>query len=100
MKPLPRWLKFVMLAVGLLLVVVFAVLVGLGWYVKKQMLDSGGKLPASMAAYDVRHYDLAVRVDPDTRSIEGRSTATVEVVSPLSSFEINLDGRLQVSAVD
>jgi len=100
MKPLPRWLKFLMLGIGLLLVVVFALLIGLGWYVKKQMLDSGGKLPASMAAYDVRHYDLAVQVDPDSRSIEGVNTVTVEVLAPLSAFEIHLDGRLQVATVE
>jgi len=89
-----------MLGVGVLLVVVFALLVGLGWYVKKQMLDSGGKLPAPMAAYDVRHYDLAVQVDPDTQSIEGVNTVTVQVLEPLSAFEIHLDGRMQVATVE
>ncbi len=100
MKPLPRWLKFLMLGVGFLLVAVFALLVGLGWYVKKQMLDSGGELPASMAAYDVRHYDLAVEVDPETKSIEGVSTVTAEIVAPLSKFEIHLDDRMEVAEVD
>jgi aminopeptidase N len=89
-----------MLGVGFLLVAVFALLIGLGWYVKKQMLPSGGKLPASMAAYDVRHYDLAVAVDPDTRSIEGVNVVTVEVLAPLSEFEIHLDDRLRVAAVE
>ncbi len=100
MKPLPRWLKIVMLAVGFLLVTVFALLIGLGWYVKRQMLPSGGKLSATMAAYDVRHYDLAVAVDPPTRSIEGVNTATVEVVAPVAVFEINLDDRMEVSVVE
>ncbi|MCJ7754138.1 MAG: hypothetical protein MUP13_06215, partial [Thermoanaerobaculales bacterium] len=100
MKPLPRWLKIIMLAVGFLLVAVFALLIGLGWYVKRQMLPSGGKLPASMAAYDVRHYDLAVVVDPPTKTIEGVNTVTVEVLAPVSAFEINLDDRMQVATVE
>ncbi len=100
MKPLPRWLKFLMLGVGFLLMAVFALLIGLGWYVKRQMLPSGGELPASMAAYDVRHYDLAVQVEPDTQSIEGVNTATVEVLAPLSKFEIHLDNRMEVAVVE
>lgn len=100
MKPLPRWLKILMLAVGFLLVAVFALLIGLGWYVKRQMLPSGGKLPASMAAYDVRHYDLAVAVDPPTKTIEGVNSVTVEVLAPVSVFEINLADRMQVATVE
>ena len=100
MKTLPRWLKILMLAVGFLLVAVFVLLIGLGWYVKRQMLPSGGELPASMAAYDVRHYDLAVAVDPPTKTIAGVNTVTVAVVAPVSVFEINLDDRMQVAKVE
>jgi aminopeptidase N len=99
MKSLPRWLKFVMLGVGFVLVAIFVVLLVLGWYVKRQILPSGGKLPATMAAYDVRHYDLAVAVDPATKSVRGVNTVTAEVVAPISVFEINLDDRMQVTSV-
>jgi aminopeptidase N len=99
MKPLPRWLKFVMLGVGFVLVALFVVLLVLGWYVKRQFLPSGGKLPATMAAYDVRHYDLAVAVDPATKSVRGANTVTAEVVAPTAVFEINLDDRMQVTSV-
>ena len=77
----------------------FALLIGLGWYVKGQMPGSGGRLPASMAAYDVRHYGLTVRVDPTERRIDGHNTVTVEVREPTEIFEINLDGRLEVVSV-
>ena len=98
-KNLPRWLKIgCLVLVGLLLVLVL-VLLGLGWYVKHQMLASGGPLSESMAAYDVRHYRIEVAVDPEARTIGGVTTVRLVVVNPSSSFEINLDGRLHVSEV-
>jgi aminopeptidase N len=96
---LPRWLKISFLVVAGLMVGFLALLTGLGWYVRHQMLDSGGVLPESMAAYDVRHYDLEVRVDPENRRIDGRNTVTVQVLEPLSEFEIDLDKRLKVESV-
>ena len=96
---LPRWLKILGAAVVVLLIASLAVLISLGWYVKRQVQSSGGKLPASMASYDVRHYDLAVRVDPDERRIAGLNTVTVEVEKPIHVFEIHLDDRLEVKSV-
>jgi aminopeptidase N len=95
----PRWFKIGGIVVGIVLVAILAILIGLGWYVKNQMLDSGGKLPPSMAAYDVRHYDLSVQVFPAGQQIEGRSTVTVEVIDALETFVINLDDRLDVASV-
>jgi aminopeptidase N len=95
----PRWLKILSISVAILLVSILALLISLGWYVKRQMLESGGRLPASMAAYDVRHYDLDVRVEPADRQIEGTTTVTVEVLEPIDIFEINLDTRLEVVSV-
>jgi len=96
---IPRWLKISCLVVAGLMVGMLALLIGLGWYVKHQMLDSGGVLPASMAAYDVRHYDLEIAVNPAERRIDGRNTVTVEVLQPLTEFEIHLDKRLNVESV-
>ncbi|MCG6947381.1 MAG: M1 family metallopeptidase [Acidobacteria bacterium] len=98
-KGFPRWLKILSLVTAILLVAILALLIGTGWYVKHQMLDSGGKLLPSMAAYDVRHYDLAVRVEPNERRISGVNTISVVVLEPIGTFEINLDGRLKVSDV-
>ncbi len=92
----PRWLKILSISVAVVLVGFLALLISLGWYVKRQMLESGGGLPASMAAYDVRHYDLAVQVDPIEQWIDGQSTVTVIALEPVEVFEINLDGRLEV----
>jgi len=98
-KGFTRWLKILSAAAAIFLVAFLALLIGLGWYVKRQILESGGGLPASMAAYDVRHYDLAVQVDPSEKRINGSLTVTVEVVEPVDAFEINLDHRLEVTSV-
>ncbi len=96
---IPRWFKIISIALAIFLVAILAGLIGLGWYVKNQMLDSGGKLPASMAAYDIRHFDLEVEVFPADRRIEGRNTVTVATLDDLSRFEINLDDRLELESV-
>jgi len=96
---IPRWLKIVSIVLAMLLVAILAFLIGVGWYIKNQMLDSGGELPASKAAYDVRHFDLAVQVFPDEQRISGSNTITIETVSELGRFEINLDNHLEVESV-
>ena len=92
----PRWLRIAALVLAGLLVAILGVLIAVGWYVKRQIGDSGGALPPAMAAYDVRRYELAVRVDPAARRIEGRSTVAVAAVATLREFAIHLDGRLAV----
>jgi aminopeptidase N len=96
---IPRWFKIISIALAIFLVAILAGLIGLGWYVKNQMLDSGGKLPASMAAYDIRHFDLEVEVFPADKRIQGRNTVTVATLDDLSRFEINLDDRLELESV-
>ena len=97
---IPRWVKILGIAVAILLVAFLALLTGLGWYVKNQMLDSGGRLAPAMAAYDIRHYDLAVRVDPENRRIEGSNTITALTLGELQNFEIHLDDRLEVKMTE
>ncbi len=99
MRKFPRWLKILGIVVAMLLIAMLAVLIGMGWYVKNQMLDSGGEISPEMAAYDVRHYDLSVGIDPETQQIDGSNTMTVEAVAKLTRFEINLDNRLEVESV-
>jgi aminopeptidase N len=95
----PRWLKAPSFVATFLLVAVLALLIGLGWYATRRVLEPAGRLPASMAAYDVRHYDLAVQVDPAERRIDGRTTVTVKVLEAIEVFEIHLDDRLVVVSV-
>ena len=70
------------------------------WF-RSQMLDSGGPLRPLQAAYDVRRIDLALRIDPERRRLEGRGTTTVvalESLAPLTTFEIQLDSRFRVTS--
>ena len=99
MARLPLWLKAVLLAIPGLLLVAGFVLVAVGWYVKGQMQGSGGVLPPSMAAYDVRRYALDVTVDPERERIRGSNRISVEVVADSGIFEIHLDDRLEVHGV-
>ncbi len=57
---------------------------------------SGGALRAAEAAYDVRRYNLVLRVFPEVRRIVGRNRATVEVRAGLDRFELDLVDRFAV----
>ena len=95
----PFWLKALLLTIPAILLMVFLVLIAIGWYVKSQMNDSGGELRPLMAAYDVRYYALELTVEPETRSIRGVNRVTVETVAAVDRFEIHLDDRLEVASI-
>lgn len=99
MSRFPLWLKAVLLAIPGVLLIVFLVLIALGWYIQEQQGSSGGVLRPAMASYDVRHYALDIAVDPVAKSIIGTNTVSVDVVEATSFFEIHLDDRLTVGSV-
>ncbi|MDG6106779.1 M1 family metallopeptidase [Dactylosporangium aurantiacum] len=45
---------------------------------------------AGNGGYDVRHYDLAVRYQPDTRHLDGHATITATATQSLSRFNLDL----------
>ncbi|TXS95159.1 M1 family metallopeptidase [Parahaliea aestuarii] len=58
-----------------------------------------GKPPSSVQqAFDVRHYALSVRIQPESRSIEGTLDLTFRAIEPLSAIELDLDPDLTVHA--
>ena len=61
--------------------------------------ESGGVLMAEQAAYDVKHYDLALSVDPQAQTISGVLTARALIVKPLDNFVLDLDYPFTVSKV-
>ncbi len=61
---------------------------------------SGLPLPAEQAAYDVLHYDLALRVDPEERSIEGRLVMRARLLEPVPALVLDLDPGLEVQDVE
>lgn len=97
---LPRWVKILTVVVVVVILLIAAGRFGIDWYVRSQMLDSGGPLSPAMAAYDVRHYHIEIEVMPESKTIDGRTTVAVETITPLDVFEINLDDRLKVAEVD
>lgn len=60
---------------------------------------SGGPLMPEQAAYDVKYYDLALRVDPDAKTIRGALTVTARVVKRIEWFVLDLDEPLAVDSV-
>lgn len=62
-------------------------------------LDSGTPMPHEQACFDVEHYDLALKVDPKTKSIAGSLTMRARVVSKSSSILLDLDELLNVTTV-
>ena len=61
--------------------------------------EAGGPLIPEQAAYDARHYDLNLAIDPDRRTISGTVTVKAKVLSPLTQFVLDLDLALKVSSV-
>nr|MBA3784451.1 hypothetical protein [Acidobacteriota bacterium] len=61
---------------------------------------SGGVLMPEQAAYDVKSYDLAVRVNPQEQSIKGVLTAKALIVKPIDKFVLDLDMPFTIESVD
>lgn len=95
----PLWLKVVLASIIIVAMAIGVGLLTIRWYVKTQMLHSGGQLSPAMAAYDVQHYGIQIEVMPKTKSIKGETKATVRTLASIQNFEINLDDRLGISRV-
>lgn len=61
--------------------------------------ESGGPLLPEQAAYDIKSYDLDLRIDPSTQSINGALTAEAKIIHPTEWFVLDLDTPLTVSSV-
>ena len=61
--------------------------------------SSGGELLPEEAAYDVRWYDLRLRVDPDARTIDGTLTMTAVLVAASDAIVFDLGDELELRAV-
>ncbi|MFN2510484.1 MAG: M1 family metallopeptidase [Pyrinomonadaceae bacterium] len=61
--------------------------------------DSGGPLMPEQAAYDIKSYDLDLRINPTEQSIKGVMTAQALIVHPTAWFVLDLDPPLTVDSV-
>ena len=62
-------------------------------------LGSGGPLLPEQAAYDIKDYDLDLRINPGDQSIKGTLTAHAQIVAPTRWFVLDLDTPLTVDSV-
>ncbi|WP_412061710.1 M1 family metallopeptidase [Rubrivirga sp. IMCC45206] len=62
--------------------------------------DSGLPLEPEQAAFDATYYDLAVAVDPETRTIDGTLVMEARVVQPTAAILLDLDAPLAVTSVE
>ena len=60
---------------------------------------SGGALRLEQAAYDVKSYDVAIKVDPAAKALSGTTAMDATVVIPTASVLLDLDARFTVSKV-
>ena len=61
--------------------------------------ESGGPLLYEQAAFDVTHYDLTLRINPDEQSIKGAVIVEASIVHPTRWFVLDLDTALAIDAV-
>lgn len=62
--------------------------------------NSGGELMPEQAAFDVKYYDLKLKVDPDNQAIEGTLRVQAEVLNPMTTLVLQLDNLLKISAIN
>lgn len=61
--------------------------------------DTGGPLMPEQAAFDVQSYDVAVKVDPKTKSISGTTVMTAKMLTPTDTIVLDLDTPYRVDRV-
>lgn len=61
--------------------------------------DTGGELLPAQEAYDVQHYDLTLKIEPESKSIDGVLQVRAKVLQSIDTFVLNLDPLLQVRKI-
>src|SRR5688500_5375757 len=61
--------------------------------------ETGGPLQPEQAAFDVQSYDVALKVDPKTKTISGTTVMIARVVTPTDSILLHLDTPYKVEKV-
>jgi aminopeptidase N len=58
-----------------------------------------GSITPERAWWDLKHYDLTIKIDPSTKSIKGSNKITYEVISEATVLQIDLQEPLKITAV-
>lgn len=84
-------------------IVIFLLLLALNSFAQRELgnrpTDTGGVVPYEQAAYDVKKYDISIKVNPTEKSISGVTIITANIVQPINVFVLDLDTPLNVSDV-
>lgn len=58
-----------------------------------------GSITPERAWWDLKHYDLTVKIDPNTKSIKGSNKITYEVLSNAKVLQIDLQEPLKITSI-
>jgi len=61
--------------------------------------DSGGPLTPEWAAYDIKFYNINLNINPDKQTIIGWVGVTVEAVTNMKEFVLDLDDRYRITKI-
>ena len=62
-------------------------------------LTSGRAIPPEQACYDVLHYTMEIRVDPQKQRFDGRVLTRARLLEETKEIVLDLDDRLEVTGV-
>lgn len=61
--------------------------------------DSGGPLTPEWAAYDIKFYNINLDINPEKETINGWVGVTVEAVTNMKDFVLDLDDRYRITRI-
>jgi aminopeptidase N len=61
--------------------------------------NSGGPLTSEWAAYDIKFYNINLNINPDKQTINGWVGVTVEAVTNMKEFVLDLDDRYRITKI-
>jgi aminopeptidase N len=67
---------------------------------RQLVYESGGELPPEKSSYDVRFYDLNLKLDPADSTVSGSVGIHFDIIHPTNIVALDLDPRLEIEAVN
>ena len=61
--------------------------------------ESGGPLSPVQASYNVNYYNLDLKINPDTQTINGSLLCQVEIVNSIDTLVLDLDDPFIIDSI-
>ena len=61
--------------------------------------DTGGPLSPEQAAYDVKYYNINLKINPELQTIDGWVGVTVNVIDNIKELILDLDDRYRITKI-